>query len=170
MNMQSGNRGRGFTLIELLVVIAIIGLLASVVMANLNSARAKARNVRRQADLSQIQRALEFYYDTNGRYPAYDGSQSGLPNCGGWALNHPSYMTCWNDLQARLAPYLSQLPVDPTPTNTPYHYTANWWYNGSGYVAFQGGVGQGFALLAYPEPGLGFGMGCWPGYYTVCVK
>ncbi|MDO8555060.1 MAG: prepilin-type N-terminal cleavage/methylation domain-containing protein [bacterium] len=61
---------KGFTLIELLVVIAIIGLLSSIVLASLNSARAKARDARRIADLKQISTALEFYYDTNNAYPA----------------------------------------------------------------------------------------------------
>ncbi|MEK7075463.1 MAG: prepilin-type N-terminal cleavage/methylation domain-containing protein, partial [Patescibacteria group bacterium] len=53
---------KGFTLIELLVVIAIIGLLASVVMMSLGLARAKARDVKRRADLKQIMTAMELYY------------------------------------------------------------------------------------------------------------
>ncbi|PIS16147.1 MAG: prepilin-type cleavage/methylation domain-containing protein, partial [Candidatus Portnoybacteria bacterium CG09_land_8_20_14_0_10_44_13] len=51
------------------MVIAIIGLLASIVLVSLNSARGKARGVRRVADLRQIQTALEMYYDTNNSYP-----------------------------------------------------------------------------------------------------
>lgn len=49
----------GFTLIELLVVIAIIGLLASVVLASLNSARTKGRDARRLADLKEIATQIE---------------------------------------------------------------------------------------------------------------
>lgn len=64
------NTKRGFTLIELLVVIAIIGILSSVVLASLNSARRKGRDARRIADLKQIQLALELSYDKNGFYPA----------------------------------------------------------------------------------------------------
>lgn len=62
---------RGFTLIELLVVIAIIGILSSVVLASLNSARTKSRDARRLTDIEQIRTALEFYADANGgKYPA----------------------------------------------------------------------------------------------------
>ena len=61
---------KGFTLIELLVVIAIIGILSSVVLASLNSARKKGRDARRIADIKQLQLALELYYDANGAYPA----------------------------------------------------------------------------------------------------
>jgi len=61
---------RGFTLIELLVVIAIIGILSSVVLASLNSARKKGRDARRIADVKQLQLALELYYDANSGYPS----------------------------------------------------------------------------------------------------
>ena len=53
----------GFTLIELLVVIAIIGVLASIVLASLNTARRKSRDARRISDIKQIQLALELFFD-----------------------------------------------------------------------------------------------------------
>ncbi len=70
-NKKSGLARRigGFTLIELLVVIAIIGILSSVVLASLNTARLKARDTRRVSDIRSIQLALEFYYDSLGQYP-----------------------------------------------------------------------------------------------------
>lgn len=60
---------RGFTLIELLVVIAIIGILSSIVLASLNSARKKGRDARRISDIKQTQLALELYYDAHSSYP-----------------------------------------------------------------------------------------------------
>jgi len=60
---------KGFTLIELLVVIAIIGILSSIVLASLNTARQKSRDARRVADLKQLQLAMQLYYDANSSYP-----------------------------------------------------------------------------------------------------
>lgn len=72
---------RGFTLIELLVVIAIIGVLSSVVLVSLNSARGKARDAKRLAEMRQIQNALALYaLNNNGNYPPAVGGSG----CGGW--------------------------------------------------------------------------------------
>ena len=71
---------QGFTLIELLVVISIIGLLSSVVLAGLQSARVKARDARRLSEAKSIQTALALYHLDYGLYPS--GNDTGADN--GW--------------------------------------------------------------------------------------
>ncbi|MFT7507504.1 MAG: prepilin-type N-terminal cleavage/methylation domain-containing protein [Acidimicrobiales bacterium] len=75
--MYKKRNNKGFTLIELLVVIAIIGTLASVVLASLNTARAKGRDAYRKASLSSIRVALELYYDDHGTYVVSGGGWNG---------------------------------------------------------------------------------------------
>lgn len=94
---------RGFTLIELLVVIAIIGLLSSIVLASLSTARAKANDARRESDLLAIQVALELYYTDYHAYP--------VSNC----ISSP-WWNCWGSAgEPRLVPatYLGTMPQDP---------------------------------------------------------
>jgi len=64
---------RGFTLVELLVVISIIGLLSTLAVVSLNSARQKARDAKRIADVKQIQTAMELYYNDKQGYPTLFG-------------------------------------------------------------------------------------------------
>ncbi|MBC8464850.1 MAG: prepilin-type N-terminal cleavage/methylation domain-containing protein [Parcubacteria group bacterium] len=114
MNMMRISTRKGFTLIELLVVIAIIGLLSSVVLASLSSAREKSRDARRMNDLRQIQRAMEFYYDDNGHYPREGDGANGIIGEGA-------------GLDTMLAPYLSAIPRDPLG---PGSGTYNYYYDG----------------------------------------
>ena len=57
---------KGFTLIELLVVIAIIGILSSVVLASLTTARSKGQAAAIQSELSNMRAQAELYYSQNG--------------------------------------------------------------------------------------------------------
>ncbi|MDB5224520.1 MAG: gspG [Candidatus Adlerbacteria bacterium] len=79
---SSARRNRGFTLIELLTVIAIIGILASIVVVSLSTARAKGRDGKRIADLRSIQLAVDLYYNDNTKYPinVYASSGGLTPN------------------------------------------------------------------------------------------
>ncbi|QQR65451.1 type II secretion system protein [Candidatus Kaiserbacteria bacterium] len=58
---------RGFTLIELLVVIAIIGILASVVLASLNTARDKGADAAIKSNLKNAVAQAQVFYVSNSR-------------------------------------------------------------------------------------------------------
>ena len=66
---------KGFTLIELLVVVAIIGILASVVLAALGSARSKAQDAKVKSELSQMRAQAELYYIGTGA-GTYGGTET----------------------------------------------------------------------------------------------
>ncbi len=103
LNRRRGEKG--FTLIELLVVIAIIGVLATIVLVSLNTARQKARDTRRVSDMRQIALALEMYYADNSAYPT--GSDADFED----DLNLDA------DLETT---YITNVPTDPGGNNYVY--------------------------------------------------
>lgn len=66
--MNENKTKKGFTLIELLVVIAIIGILSSIVLVSLNSARNKGADAAIGANLANMRAQAEIIYDGAGSY------------------------------------------------------------------------------------------------------
>ncbi len=95
-------RLQGFTMIELIVVIAILGLLSTIGLVSFRTAQIKGRDAQRKSDLTQIQKALEIYYNDYGYYPTDD-----YPASGSFA-----------DAKGTL--YMKEIPEDPKFSTYPY--------------------------------------------------
>ena len=148
MNKLFYKKDSGFTLIELLVVISIIGLLSSVVLAGLSTARAKARDARRYSDMQQIRNALYLYsVDHNGYFPGQVPGQnegdfygSSLDNNGDWK----------QDLKDALATYLPNIPRDPRNGIVDWGTTPNYYAYWKISWAWPGICLNRVVLFAYP--------------------
>ncbi|MDZ7726235.1 MAG: type II secretion system protein [Candidatus Campbellbacteria bacterium] len=125
------NDHKGFTLVEILVVVGILGLLASVVYANLGGARQSANDARRISDVTSISDAFEMYYARNREFPGAGKITSSLDN--NW---NSSYLA-----QELVPTYMSTMPTDPINGSAEgdmqctdcagYHIAVN--YSGDGY-------------------------------------
>lgn len=93
-------RRRAVTLVELLIVMAVIGLLVSIVLPSVQSAREAARRVQCMNHLRQIGLALHNYAGVQQHLPPASVSRSYPPE-----PRHPHSFFRWSAL-AHLLPYL----------------------------------------------------------------
>lgn len=73
------NKKNGFSLLELMIVMVILGILVGLVSGNFFTSLKKGRDAKRKADLAQIQRALEMYYEDKQAYPTKTPGGTGFP-------------------------------------------------------------------------------------------
>jgi general secretion pathway protein G len=122
--LQIKSRQKGFTLIELLVVISIIGVLASVVLASLNSVRISARDAQRQLDLRAMKTALEMHFSDRGSYtqPETGWLDTSIGEIGGGAAGTGDWAANSNIRELVTQGYLPQAPKDPLNDSTHFYY------------------------------------------------
>lgn len=159
--MRKNKAQSGFTLIEILVVISIIGMISTVAVTAVATARTKARDAKRRADLAQLQKGLELYFNTNGVYPCTGTGGSctagvewiaATGNCGGAVYGYSGA----SGYIPNLAPtFVSLLPADPRPstgTCSGYNYRSD----GSNYKVISNSVSGIGGPESFPDSTQGF--------------
>lgn len=108
-------KSSGFTLVELLTVVGIIGILiiGALTVINPIAQFQKANDAKRKSDLSQIQKALEVYYQDNGKYPPVSSYK--IVRLDGTTAD-------WN---TQFTPYMSTLPKDPKIQQTYIYFVSS---------------------------------------------
>jgi prepilin-type N-terminal cleavage/methylation domain-containing protein len=150
--MKKKQTQTGFTLIEILIVVAIVGLLSSVLITSLNQTRTKSRDAQRKSNMSQMEKALELYYNTFSSYPSTGNVWwAATGGCGGThGYSGPTgYIP-------DLAPNsIGVLPADPLPRTSAcsgYNYRSD----GTNYKLISNAVGGQGGPETFPALGEAF--------------
>lgn len=96
-------RARGFTLIEIMVVVVILAILGTFAVSNIIDSPDKARVVKANNDIGQLEQALDRYKLENFNYPS---TQQGLRALVERPTGSPEAKN-WQQ------PYMKGLPKDP---------------------------------------------------------
>ena len=130
---------KGFTIVELLVVVSIIAILSTIVMVNISSAREKARDAQRNAEIEQIALTLETFRHTHGHFPcevadADCPGQTVDANFGTTGvIGEAIYGGEYSGITTLLSEFLSSVPHDPLgpgDSQYKYYYDGNQWCGG----------------------------------------
>lgn len=80
LSKQKKQRNKGFSLIEMIVVSSLMLMLMTVVMIGYRASAVRSRDKQREKDISQVQVALEQYYEVHGNYPVASSMNTLLSN------------------------------------------------------------------------------------------
>lgn len=104
---------KAFTLIELLVTISILAILAVVGMGQYRTSLIKARDSQRKSDLSNVSRALEMYYNDQGKYPESDSYGRIVVESDGSEVSLDWSSSFEVSISGQIIVYMKVLPQDP---------------------------------------------------------
>jgi len=139
-------RRRGFTLIELLVVVAIISLLAAIAIPNVAGRLRKARMTKAEADIKNIETAVEMFRTDTGYLPFYALNTKGWTALAGLGYNQVTDV-CRLYTIGMLEAILKTTKLYANP---PYNF-------------FKGGVADTVQRTYMPK---GISLDPWKGKYT----
>lgn len=114
---------QGFSLTELMIAVSIIGSAATLAGARIDDVLPMARDAQRQANIHQVQTALNLYYNNHEQYPI---SASNEPTIAGWQLIK-------DKLELTDETYMPQVPHDPLDTN---QYVFKYWSDGQKFKIY----------------------------------
>ncbi|MBI4133550.1 type II secretion system protein [Candidatus Uhrbacteria bacterium] len=161
LKLHTSEPRHGFTLVELLIVIALIGILATLTVFALRSARQKTRDAERISAMTQIRANLELGFVQLANYPAQAEGELRLGGAGARVLCEAGGAPRFVDAESECAGtvFMPLVPRSPTPDDgscTPlqneYRYLA-----GSGGTDFKIEFCVGKAV---PQSGLTNGLNC----------
>lgn len=117
-----GNRSnqQGFTLLEITIVFALIALFSTYMLGTvILTSQRRARDTHRKADLANIGRAMELYFNDYNHFPYADGGQ--IAGCGEDADQACTWGEPW--VGANNTTYMNLLPAERQTSGTYYYRT-----------------------------------------------
>jgi prepilin-type N-terminal cleavage/methylation domain-containing protein len=121
-------KNNGFTLIELLVVISIIGLLSTIVLSALSSAKLKARDSKIKQEVTQMRTLMEQNYTDYGSYSylAFGNWVTSQANCDANFSQSNGNLSAYGNQAALICKEIVANSLIPNfASNSAYAYFAN---------------------------------------------